>query len=185
MITTRFQWGLQQSISSGFTSEVDSSFQNVAEYIGGMIGRLGLIKLGITNVAVEFRGDSLTAISWAKKIKSKGKLASNAAIVFSLLCINFGLNVQEATHISGDENWRCDALSRLSEGNKTVADILRTIERCGTRIVDMNDDNSTSTLLRCCDPRLSMEKENEFLSFWTEVQSALNEIATRSNESIV
>lgn len=31
----------------------DSSFQNVAEYMGGLIGLIGLIKLGISNVAVE------------------------------------------------------------------------------------------------------------------------------------
>ena len=53
---------------------------------------------------------------------------------------------------------------------------LRTIERCGTKIVDMNDDNSISTLLRCCDPRLSMEEENEFLSFWTEVIEFLSRL---------
>ena len=97
---------------------VDSSFQNVSEYIGGLIGLVGLIKMGISNVAVEFRGDSLTALL-------KGKLVSNAAIVFSLLCIRFGLNVQDTTHISGEENWRCDALSRLSQGKSSL------IERSG------------------------------------------------------
>ena len=107
-------------------------YTTTAEYTEGMIGLLGLIKLGTTNVAVEFHGDSLTTLSWAKKEKSTGQLVSNAAIVFSLLCIKFRLNVQGATHISGDENWRCDTLPRLSEGNKTVIGILRTIERCGT-----------------------------------------------------
>jgi hypothetical protein len=163
----------------------DSSFQNVAEYIGGLIGLVGLIKLGINNVAVEFRGDSLTALSWAKKEKSKGKLVSNAAIVFSLLCIRFGLNVQDTTHISGEENWRCDALSRLSQGRSTFIETLLTIGRSDTKVINLDDSNSSSTLLRCCDPRLSLDEEEEFLSFWTDIQNSLNELSTsHSSESI-
>lgn len=162
---------------------VDSSFQNVAEYIGGLVGLVGLIKLGVSNVAVEFRGDSLTALSWAKKEKSKGELVSNAAIVFSLLCIRFGLNVQETKHISGEQNWRCDALSRLSQGESTLIETLRTIERSNTRVVDLDDDAGTSVLLQCCDPRLSLDEEEEFISFWTRVQNSLNEVTIHSNKS--
>ena len=156
----------------------DSSFQNVAEYIGGLIGLLGLIKLGISNVAVEFRGDSLTALSWAKKEKSKGKLVSNAAIVFSLLCIRFGLNVQETTHISGEENWRCDTLSRLTQERFTINEALEKIERSDTTVVDMSEINSTTILLRNCNPIVSLNEEDDFLRFWTEVQNALDDIAT-------
>ena len=105
----------------------DSSYQNVAEYMGGLVGLIGLLKLGVSNVAVEFSGDSLTALSWAKKEKSKGTLVSNTAIVFSLLCIRFGLNVQDTTHISGDQNWRCDTLSRLAQENLTISEALEKI----------------------------------------------------------
>ena len=155
----------------------DSSFQNVAEYIGGLIGLVGLLKLGISNVAVEFRGDSLTALSWAKKVKSKGKLVSIAAIVFSLLCIKFGLNVQETTHISGEENWRCDTLSRLTQEDFTITEALVRIGRRDTKVIDISDINSTTTLLRNCSPQEILKREDDFLRFWTEVQSALNDIA--------
>ena len=156
----------------------DSSFQNVAEYIGGLVGLIGLIKLGINNVAVEFRGDSLTALSWAKKEKSKGKLVSNAAIVFSLLCIRFGLNVQDTTHISGEENWRCDILSRLMQEKMTVTEALHKIERRDTKVVDMNDTEYTSMLLRNCDPKIQFDNDDDFVEFWNEIQHALNGIAT-------
>ena len=159
----------------------DSSFQNVAEYIGGLVGLIGLIKLGISNVAVEFRGDSLTALSWAKKEKSKGKLVSNAAIVFSLLCIRFGLNVQDTTHISGEENWRCDVLSRLTQEKLTIIEALRKIERRDTKIVDMNDTEYTSILLRNCDPKVQFDNDDDFVNFWTEIQHALNGMATYLN----
>jgi hypothetical protein len=157
----------------------DSSFQNVAEYMGGLVGLVGLIKLGISNVAVEFRGDSLTALSWAGKEKSKGMLVSNAAIVFSLLCIKFGLNVQDTTHISGKQNWRCDTLSRLTQENFTMTEALKRIDRGGTTIVDMNDTECNAILLKSCDPKMSLERDKDFLHFWTQIQSTLNKMATK------
>ena len=154
----------------------DSSYQNVAEYMGGLVGLIGLLKLGVSNVAVEFRGDSLTALSWAKKEKSKGTLVSNAAIVFSLLCLRFGLNVQDTTHISGDQNWRCDTLSRLAQEKLTISEALEKIDRTKTRIIDMNSSEFTSVLLRSCNPKMMLEKDEEFLFFWNEIQRALNGI---------
>ena len=41
----------------------DSSNQNVAEFMGGLLGVIGLVKLGVRNVDVELRGDSVTALS--------------------------------------------------------------------------------------------------------------------------
>lgn len=152
----------------------DSSFQNVAEYIGGLIGLIGLIKLGFSNMPVEFRGDSLTALSWAKREKSKGTLVSNAAIVFSLLCIRFQLNVQNTTHISGEENWRCDKLSRLTQENLTMTQALENIQRSNTRIINMDDNEFASILLRSCDPKMQLENNKDFIRFWTDIQFALN-----------
>ena len=155
----------------------DSSYQNVAEYIGGIVGLIGLIKLGISNIAVEFRGDSLTALSWARKEKSKGKLVSNAAIVFSLLCIRFGLNVQDTTHISGEDNWRCDVLSRLKQEELTIVKALSQIDRSDTKIVDVDNTEYTSILLHSCDPKVQFDNDNDFIHFWTEIQRALNGMA--------
>ena len=157
---------------------IDSSFQNVAEYIGGLIGLIGLVKLGISNVAVEFRGDSLTALSWARKEKSKGTLVSNAAIVFSLICIRFGLNVQDTTHISGDNNWRCYLLSRLMQEKLTIDEALCKIERIDTKVIDMDNTGYTSILLRSCDPKNQSENDDEFIYFWTEIQRALDGMAS-------
>lgn len=120
----------------------------------------------------------MTALSWAKKEKSKGKLVSNAAIVFSLLCIRFGLNVQDTTHISGEENWRCDILSRLMQEKTTVTEALHKIERRDTKVVGMNDTEYTSMLLRNCDPKIQFDNDDDFVKFWNEIQHALNGIAT-------
>lgn len=143
----------------------DSSYQNVAEYIGGLVGFIGLVRLGINNVAVEFRGDSLTALSWAKKEKSKGVLVSNTAIVFSLLFIRFGLNVQGTTHISGEQNWRCDILSRLTTEKLTITEALEKIDRSKTRIVDINNSEFPNVLLSSCNPKMLIENDDELLFF--------------------
>ena len=41
----------------GFGS--DSSFQNTAEYVGAIVGILGLLRLGVSNEDIELRGDSI------------------------------------------------------------------------------------------------------------------------------
>ena len=65
-----------------------------------------------------------------------------------------------------------------------MIEVLNTIQRSDTKIVDMNDNASTSVLLRCCDPRASLDREEEFLSFWTEVQNSLNELTIHPNGSV-
>ena len=44
-----------------------TSFQNTAECIGAIIGILCLLKLGVSNEDIELRGDSLSALTWAKR----------------------------------------------------------------------------------------------------------------------
>lgn len=98
--------------------------------------------------------------------------------MFSLLCIKFGFNVQEATQISGERNWRCDTLSRLTQEKFTISEALKRIDRSSTKIVDISNIESTTFMLRNCDPLVSIDDEDDFFHFLTEVQSALNAIET-------
>ena len=97
----------------GFGS--DSSFQNSAEYIGCILGMVGLVLLGVRDADIEIRGDSVAALTWAETERPRGQLVTNASIVFTLLCIRFNLDAKKGVHISGDDNWRCDRLSRLDK----------------------------------------------------------------------
>jgi hypothetical protein len=90
----------------------DSSFQNIAVYIGCILGMAGLAVMGIRDVDIEVRGDSIAALTWAETERPRGELVTNAAVVFTLLGISFGL---DAKKLAGEENWRCDRLSRLAE----------------------------------------------------------------------
>lgn len=99
----------------GFAFGTDSSFQNTAEFIGCILGLVGLVTLGVRNVDVEVRGDSIAALTWAETERPRGHVVTNASMVFTLLCICFGLDVKRGVHIPGEENWRCDRLSRMAE----------------------------------------------------------------------
>ena len=98
----------------------DSSNQNVAEFMGALLGIIGLVKLGVRNVDVELRGDSVTALSWA----TKGQRSINAATIFTMLCVALSVDVKSTCHISGDDNFKCDRLSRLKESGNTVASVM-------------------------------------------------------------
>lgn len=69
----------------------DSSFQNTAEYVGAILGILGLLKLGVSNEGNELRGESLSALTWARTERPRGKVVTNAAMVFTLLCVSHGM----------------------------------------------------------------------------------------------
>ena len=115
----------------------DSSFQNTAEYIGCTLGLVGLALLGIRDVDVEVRGDSVAALTWAETERPRGELVKNASMVFTLLVINFNLDVKERVHIAGEDNWRCDKLSRLSESEEGVVSALAGMGLEGTVIIDL------------------------------------------------
>ena len=98
----------------------DSSNQNMAKFMGALLGIIGLVKLGVRNVDVELRGDSVTALSWA----TKGQRSINAATIFTMLCVALSVDVKSTCHISGDDNFKCDRLSRLKESGNTVASVM-------------------------------------------------------------
>jgi hypothetical protein len=91
---------------------VDSSFQNLSEFIGAILAVIGQVILGFSGSSLALRGDSVTALTWAITERPRGLIVTNAAMVWTLLCIAADINVKEVTHISGEENDKCDRLSR-------------------------------------------------------------------------
>ena len=98
-------------------------------------------------------------------------------MVFTLLSIRFNLYVKKSVHISGEDNWRCDRLSRLveSRGN-TVQEALETMGLSQTIVVNLQENVQVQTLLACCDPKRSLEGQEIFLGFWGELRNALSEV---------
>ena len=154
---------------------VDSSNQNLAEYIGAILAVVGQVMLGHSGRSLALRGDSVTALTWAISERPRGEIVTNASIVWTLLCVATNIDVREVTHIPGVENGRCDRLSRRgTTSSMTVREEAREMGIDGGVEIEVNGDEKVMGLLRLCDPRRRLESDSDFIAFWTDVRDAVN-----------
>ena len=130
----------------GFGFGSDSSFQNTVEYIGCILSLIGLTLLGIRDVDVEVRGDSVSALRWAETERPRGELVTNASMVVTLLGINFDLDIKKGVHISGDDSWRCGQLSRINETGKEIRETLQGMNLCETPIINLQENQQVMNI---------------------------------------
>ena len=152
----------------------DSSFQNLSEYIGGIIGLIGLVKMGVRKASIEMRGDSVSALTWAQTERYRGERVTNASMVFTALCVNYQLDVQVATHISGVENHRCDALSRLKE-NESIEVVMNRIGLGGCSVLDLEGCPSVHALVSAC-AATTFVNEDQFIEYWGGLRDAVRDL---------
>jgi hypothetical protein len=151
----------------GFTTSLlgldfgtDSSFQNTAEFIAGVIGMICLILMDKCGHSVGIRGDSVSALSWLDKQHYKGSLTGNSSIVYTLLQVQSKIAVASSEPISFEANWKIDKLSRgtsvsemarlypielgsLTEFEFPTGMIDRVLDDCDPRRESFNDDSVT------------------------------------------
>ena len=157
----------------GLGFEGDSSYQNLAEYVGALVGILGLVDLGIKGEDLEIRGDSVAALTWAKTERVRGDRVTNAAMVFTSACLRYGMDVKAVTHIPGEDNDRCDRLSRLAESGlstRTAMDAMG-LATCG--VLDLSGNAGFHRLVELCSPGRDFANEECFAEFWAEIRGAL------------
>ena len=154
----------------------DSSNQNLAEYLGMVMGVLALIKLGVRDADVVIRGDSTTALTWMTEGRIKGKSAINAAVVVTALCIRYGIRPRYAVFLSGVRNFKADTLSRLLQNNMTIEQAMIDNGHGDCPILDLRADPSANTLIEMCNPKIRIEDEDEFTSMWQTVREAMETI---------
>ena len=152
----------------------DSSFQNLAEYMGALIGVLGLVSLGIEGGDIEIRGDSIAALTWAQTERVRGTRVTNAAMVFTSACLRYGMDVKEATHISGENNFRCDRLSRLAESGLDARTVMNDVGLTDCAVIDLTSHGGFTALVELCNPRRAFADEKSFAVFWGEIRGALD-----------
>ena len=158
----------------------DSSNQNLAEYLGAVIAVVGQVILGYSGRSLALRGDSVTALTWAISERPRGKIVINAAMVWTLLCVATNIDVREVTHIPGDENEKCDRLSRRGPTPATtVLEEARAMGIEGGVVIGVNENEEIMEMLRLCDPRRKLESDSDFVAFWTEVRDAVNTFVDR------
>ena len=157
---------------------VDSSNQNLAEYIGAILAVMGQVMLGLSGKGIALRGDSVTALTWTMTERPRGVRVTNASMVWTLLCIAAGVEVKEVTHISGEDNEKCDRLSRRWDvGKKPVMSVLEEAKEMGIEgasLVEMENDVSVRGVVELCDPRTDLNSEGQFIVFWLKARSAID-----------
>jgi hypothetical protein len=91
----------------------ESSYQNLAEFVGILALVLMLVTRGVTGVSFIVRGDSKTALKWASSQKyGRADRNNNASLLFTLLMTKFKLQVHSTEFLRSKENHLCDALPR-------------------------------------------------------------------------
>ena len=148
----------------------DSAFQNLCEFLGIILGIIGLVKLGYLDEDVEIKGDSVAALTWAETERYRGERMGNASMFFTTLCIFSGLDVKTASHIAGINNIRCDELSRLASSRRSVGATMKRHELEGAVEVNLWGDAAVQKLLALCNPAFSFPTEVHFIDFWGEVR---------------
>ena len=70
----------------------------------------------------------------------------------------------------------CDRLSRLGASGQSVASV---VSECGfgeVQVIDLGLCDNTQYLLSSCNPAISFAAEPEFVSYWSGVRRAINNI---------
>ena len=132
-----------------------------------------MVKLGIKKVDIEVRGDSKIALAWAKSNVTKGGRAATAAVIFKMLCLMFGINVKETSHISAKDNYRCDRLSRLIESGQEIISLMYDFGFKGKRILQLESDTAVISLIEHCNPFVLFNNEGDFATFWNSIKDAM------------
>jgi hypothetical protein len=157
---------------------VDSSNQNLAEYIGAILAVIGQVMLGCHGTSIALRGDSVTALTWTMTERPRGVRVTNASMIWTLLCIAAGVEVKEVTHIAGEDNDKCDRLSRRWDlGRRPTMTVTEEANEMGlgrAEILEMESDSTIRGIIELCDPRTDLNSESEFIMFWLKARSAID-----------
>ena len=99
-----------------FALEGKSHYQNNCEFVAVIIGMWMIGRLGYRGVSYILKGDSISALQWAKEDRAQSMICRRASICFSLISIHLDLRVSETVHVPGVDNVICDGLSRGKQG---------------------------------------------------------------------
>ena len=148
----------------------DSSFQNLAEFITAILSLCGTIKLLGSFNSVSFRGDSVTALQWCHEHRFKSIQAKNSSFIFIMILLRYNIQVDKVIHISSEENWKCDVLSRSKSFNEIKSNY---VEFHNIELVNF----CYSSLLNLCNPFVVYQDQDSFLSYWNHSVNIINNLS--------
>jgi hypothetical protein len=158
----------------------DSSYQNLAEFIGAIVAVAGRVIYGQHGKNMILRGDSITALTWAITERSRGAIVTKAAMIWTQLCVATDTHISEVQHIAGSENHLCDSLSRRSPSDpRSIHQHASDLGIHGASCVDIQGDADVMALINLCNPSPALVSENLFTEFWGTVRTHIDSLLSR------
>jgi hypothetical protein len=119
--------------------------------------------MGIKTIRIKLRGDSITALTWADKLRPKGDSVINSAVIFTLMVVTWNVEITGTEYITSKDNYGPDRLSRNPR-----TDTMATLGHSDVVHVDLNNDPAVAEILRLCNPKTDLGSEQGFRAFWRD-----------------
>ena len=173
--------GMEQAVAyssldiSQYQFGQDASFQNTAEYIASVLVAWGLELLGESGQPILLRGDSVSALTWARRGVTRSDRAIPAAVMWNQFLMVKDVQVVDTVHLSHEHNSRTDILSRggtwgdvlAEDSSKYKSSLPRTC-----RFINLQG----SPLLALLDPGVEIDSEEGFNAFFKASLSFLQSV---------
>jgi hypothetical protein len=143
--------------------EGDSSFQNTVEFIAVITAYAIMAKRGHKDLAIHLKGDSTTALSWAKDQRFRIGRSRNSAVVYTVMHMETGFRSEETEFFDSESNFFCDDMSRLVD---PAGQPYNYPENMIERIDCSNPNDLVGMLIRLCDPLLEITGEEGIIKHW-------------------
>jgi high-affinity K+ transport system ATPase subunit B len=105
---------------------------------------------------------------------------TNAAMIWTLLCVAADVDIREITHIPGEQNDNCDQLSR--RGLHPTTTVMQHAQMLGitkARVIDIPGDSEIMDLIALCNPTVSISTDQQFTEFWTAARTIIDRLLDR------
>ena len=155
-----------------------ANYQNTAEFMGAILGLVGIIRYKAQGKAFLMRGDSKSALSWADKKRIRGDLAVPASFLFNYIWVYYRVMLAKCVHLAAELNIACDGLSReefmcnVAKFRKAGIEDARRPQgqrkyrHNYSKVGDRSKCNEIDMLMSICNPHQVWETEEEFGLFW-------------------
>jgi hypothetical protein len=160
-------------IIKDFGFGTDSGFRIRRNTLVHSLEVLALDEIGVRDVDVLIRGDSITALVWATKGRVKGPEAINAALVVTALCISFSIRPRYSPLFKWPGEPQGGLLVTHRGKGITAEQAMYQNGHGDTPIINLRENLTTNTLVRMCDPRIKIDEEDEFAQLWQTVREAM------------
>lgn len=110
-------------------------------------------------------------------------IVTNAATIWTLLCIAGDVQVSDITHIPGVDNDHCDQLSRRGQAPTLSLAAHATLLGIGNApVIGLEGDADAAAHIGLCQPTLPTDSDAHFLAFWRSAQSHIDNFIARHSQ---